>query len=146
MKSFNLSGRKRSSSFGVSLWELAVVIAILVVLAFFIMRSCAKGGSSSSAGVLGRTTVGLAKEAVKLASTNYTIHMSPSSDCRYARDLANDVATAQAKIDAAARDYPSDYAANKDALQRDVDILNQNIEAYNHDCPGANIPKITLPR
>ncbi len=135
-----------SSKRAVTLWETLLVLAILALLAFFIVRSCSKGASSSAGSLLGSTTLSAAQETVKVVAKNFTIHMSPVPDCSQAtaNKLKSDVDAAQKKIDQAARDYPNDYAANKATLQRDIDILNQSIQAYNHDC-GTNIPQITLP-
>lgn len=73
--------------------------------------------------------------------------MGPVPNCKpeAVTELKANVDAAQKKINQAAQDYPNDYAANRDSLQRDVDMLNQNIRAYNHEC-STSIPEITLPR
>ena len=141
--------RRETAALGILGWLL--IIAILALLVFFILQTCKKGKGPatpvpSSVGVPGLAGANLtaADEAVRATGKNFVIYTAPVADCSKAGDLTADVKAAQAKIDAAARDYPNDYKAHKSSLQSDVDMLNQSIREYNRDC-NSNIPEVTLP-
>lgn len=129
---------------GVSLLEVLIVIGILALLAVFIIAQCKQSGGKPGGVLMSSATISAARETIKTAAKNFLIASAPVFDCQQAGSLTADVASAQAKINQAARDYPQDYATDKAAIQQDVDAINQQIDLYNFQC-GASIPHITLP-
>jgi len=132
---------------GVTLKEVFIVVlilAIVVLLAPLVARQCSKSASPLAGTPVATYAIAAAQETIHVAAKNFSIHMAPTVDCSKATSLAADVAAAQTKINEVARDYPSEYAANKPLVERDVDALNDSIRGYNHDC-GSTIPLITLP-
>src|SRR3954469_3794773 len=102
----HLSQRNSFDRRGVSLLEVLVVLAIVALLAIFITW-CQSGGTPGG-GLTSSATISAARETIKTAAKNILIASAPVFDCAKAAALTANVASAQAKINQAALDYPKD--------------------------------------